>query len=61
MMPLKDHISPKTYVYTYSPIPLTRLMALESTYLPNTNPEWQILRGQKPYLGLVPICNLPPT
>ena len=43
--------------------PLLRLMSLESTYMNNTNlnPEWRLLRGQKPYLGLVPICSLPPT
>ena len=43
--------------------PLLRLMSLESTYMNNTNlnPEWRLLRGQKPYLGLVPVCSLPPT
>ena len=50
----------------YIPIhlfPLIRLMSLESMYLNNTNlnPEWRLLRGQKPYLGLVPVCSLPST
>ena len=65
MMPLTGSHQPKkiSHVYTYSPIPLIRLMSLESMYLTNTNlnPEWRLLRGQKPYLGLVPICSLPPT
>ena len=58
---------PYPHVYTYLPIPpsfpLLRLMSLESTFMNNTNlnPEWRLLRGQKPYLGLVPVCSLPPT
>ena len=60
----KGHITHHTpmYIPTYL-FPLLRLMSLESTYLNNTNlnPEWRLLRGQKPYLGLVPVCSLPPT
>ena len=54
------HINPM-YIPTH-PFPLIRLMSLESMYLNNTNlnPEWRLLRGQKPYLGLVPVCSLPP-
>ena len=51
------------YIYTTYLSPLTRLMSLESMYLPNNtslNPEWRLLRGQKPYLGFTPICELPP-
>ena len=50
------------YIPTYL-FPLLRLMSLESTFMNNTNlnPEWRLLRGQKPYLGLVPVCSLPPT
>ena len=57
---ITHHIS--MYIPTYL-FPLLRLMSLESTYLNNTNlnPEWCLLRGQKPYLGLVPVCSLPPT
>merc|ERR1712243_400290 len=48
---------------TYDPYIHHRLMSLESTFMNNTNlnPEWRLLRGQKPYLGLVPVCSLPPT
>ena len=50
------------YIPTYL-FPLLRLMSLETTFMNNTNlnPEWRLLRGQKPYLGLVPVCSLPPT